>query len=219
MKIRRNSERGYIPHSRLGEDNFESYRSFSFEGYQDTKYDCWGPIRTINDDRAQPGFITSHHEHVGLDILSYVVRGQVHHKDNLGNELQAQEGQVQWMSCGTGIWHTEGNTSDKPNRYLQIWIMPNKIAPVWQPKYELITRPAGFAKLPLQLQNTELEVWAGNLDCYMDIVNSYLLVLEGSIRVGDTILTEGDSIDTEGDYVTVEPIGTPHLLLFELHYN
>jgi redox-sensitive bicupin YhaK (pirin superfamily) len=216
MKIRRNSERGYIPHSRLGEDNFESYRSFSFEKYQDPKYDCWGPIRTINDDRADPGFITSHHEHVGLDILSYVVRGQVHHKDNLGNELQAQEGQVQWMSCGTGIWHTEGNTSDKPNRYLQIWIMPNKIAPVWPPKYTLITRDPGFAKLPLELQNTQLEVWAGNLDCSMGIANSYLLVLEGSIRVGDTILSEGDSIDTEGDYVTVEPIEKPHLLLFEL---
>lgn len=217
MKIRLNSERGYIPHSRLGKDNFESYRSFSFEKYQDPKYVNWGPIKTINDDRADPGFITRHHEHVGLDILSYVVKGQVHHKDNLGNELQAQEGQVQWMSCGTGIWHTEGNTSDKPNRYLQIWIMPNKIAPVWTPKYTLISRAPGFAKLPLELQNTQLEVWAGNLDCTMGIANSYLLVLEGSVRVGDTILTEGDSIDTGGDYVTVEPIDAPHLLLFELH--
>ena len=217
MKIRRNSERGYIPHSRLREDNFKSYRSFSFEKYQDPKYQSWGPIRTINDDRADPGFITRHHEHVGLDILSYVVKGQVHHKDNLGNELQAQQGQVQWMSCGTGIWHTEGNTSDKPNRYLQIWIMPNKIAPIWEPKYTLITRAPGFAKLPLELQNTQLVVWAGNLDCSMGIANSYLLVLEGSIRVGNTVLTEGDSIDTEQEYVTVEPIGTPHLLLFELH--
>lgn len=216
MKIRRNSERGYIPHSRLGEDNFESYRSFSFEGYQDPRYDCWGPIRTINDDRADPGFITSYHEHKGLDILSYVVKGQVHHKDNLGNELQAQERQVQWMSCGSGIWHTEGNTSDKPNRYLQIWIMPNKIAPTWQPKYTLITREPGFAKLPLELQNTELDIWAGNLSQVMGIQNSYLLVLEGTCKVGDTILTEGDSIDTEGNYVIIEPIETPHLLLFEL---
>jgi quercetin 2,3-dioxygenase len=216
MKIRRNSERGYIPRSRLGEDNFKSYRSFSFEKYQDPKYQSWGPIRTINDDRADPGFITRRHRHIGLDILSYVVKGQVHHKDNLGNELQAQEGQVQWMSCGTGIWHTEGNTSNAPNRYLQIWIMPNKIAPAWEPKYTLITRAPGFARIPLELQNSQLEVWAGNLDCSMGIANSYLLVLEGSIRVGDTILTEGDSVDTEQDYVTVEPIGTPHLLLFEL---
>jgi redox-sensitive bicupin YhaK (pirin superfamily) len=177
----------------------------------------WGPVITINDDRAQPGFITGHHEHKGLDILSYVVKGQVHHNDNLGNELQAKEGQVQWMSCGAGIWHTEGNTSDTPNRYLQIWIMPNKIAHTWTPSYKLITRPQSFAKLPLELQNTELEVWAGILDCKLGTTNSYLLVLEGSIRVGDNVLTEGDSIDTEGDYVIVEPIDNPHLLLFELH--
>jgi redox-sensitive bicupin YhaK (pirin superfamily) len=122
------------------------------------------------------------------------------------------------MSCGTGIWHTEGNSSDEPNRYLQIWIMPNKIAPVWEPKYELITRAPGFAKLPLQLQNTELEVWAGNLSCPLGITRSYLLVLEGSCKIGDTILNEGDSVDTESDYVIIEPIGTPHLLLFELNY-
>jgi redox-sensitive bicupin YhaK (pirin superfamily) len=218
MKIRLNSTRGVVLTNRLGEDNYVGYRSFDFEEYHSAgKYMGWGPIITINDDRADPGFITGYHEHRGLDILSYVVKGQVHHRDNLGNELQAQEGQVQWMSCGTGIWHTEGNTSDKPNRYLQIWIMPNKIAHTWAPKYILITRPTGFAKLPLELQNTQLEVWAGNLDCKMGIANSYLLVLEGSIQVGDTVLTEGDSIDTEGDYVMVEPIGTPHLLLFELH--
>ena len=196
MKFRPNSERGYIPHSRLGESNFESYRSFSFEGYQDPRYDCWGPIRTINDDRADPGFITRHHEHVGLDILSYVVTGQVHHKDNLGNELSAQEGQVQWMSCGTGIWHTEGNTSDAPNRYLQIWIQPNQIAPVWEPKYELITRSPGFALLPLALQNTQIEIRAGVLEGQHRVdAWSYLLVLEGSCRVDEFELSEGDSLE------------------------
>ena len=196
MKYRPNSERGYIPHSRLGEDDFESYRSFSFEGYQDPRYESWGPIRTINDDRALPGFITSYHEHVGLDILSYVVKGQVHHKDNLGNELSAQEGQVQWMSCGTGISHTEGNTSDAPNRYLQIWIQPNKIAPVWPPKYQLITRQEGFALLPLELQNTELEVRAGLLTGSHTVTGwSYLLQLEGTSSCEGWQLSEGDSLE------------------------
>lgn len=216
MKIRRNNERGYIPHNRLGENNFESYRSFSFEGYQDPKYDCWGPIRTINDDRAQPGFITSYHEHKGLDILSYVVRGKVHHKDNLGNELQAQEGQVQWMSCGTGIWHTEGNTSNEPNRYLQIWIMPNKIAPIWTPKYELITRESGFAKLPLQLQNSELEIWAGHLTDEFPVNSwSYLLTLEGSCSVDTIELEEGDSLEIT-QYSTIFPKNNPHIILFKM---
>jgi len=215
MKIRRNSERGYIPHSRLGENNFESYRSFSFEGYQDPRYDCWGPIRTINDDRTQPGFITSYHEHKGLDILSYVVRGQVHHKDNLGNELQAQEGQVQWMSCGAGIWHTEGNTSDGPNRYLQIWIMPNKIAPVWEPKYTLIDRDPGFARLPLQLQNSELEIWAGNLHGNYPVKSwSYLLQLEGQSECAGYTLNEGDSLEITGPCDIASEGG--HCLLFSV---
>ena len=215
MKFRSNSERGYIPHNRLGEDNFESYRSFSFEGYQDPKYDCWGPIRTINDDRAQPGFITSYHEHVGLDILSYVVQGQVHHKDSLGNELQAQEGQVQWMSCGTGISHTEGNTSDEPNRYLQVWIMPNKIAPAWTPNYTLIPREPGFAKLPLELQNTELEIWAGNLNGEYAVKSwSYLLQLEGSSQCAGYTLSEGDSLEITSPCDIVSEGG--HCLLFSI---
>jgi redox-sensitive bicupin YhaK (pirin superfamily) len=215
MKIRRNNERGCRTPWNL--PLLTSYRSFSFEDYWDPNYINWGPIKTINDDRGQPGFVTLWHDHTGLDILSYVVKGTVRHKDSLGNELDAKAGQVQWMSCGETIWHSEANPGTEPNRYLQIWIMPNKIAPVWEPKYELITRPPGFAKLPVQLQNSELEVWAGNLTCNMGIANSYLLVLEGSIKVGDQVLTEGDSIDTQGDYVMIEPLGEPHLLLFELN--
>jgi quercetin 2,3-dioxygenase len=217
MKIRRNSERGYIGCSRLGEDNYQSRRSFDFEGYQSGEYVNWGPVVTINDDTTKPGFETAYHEHKNLDILSYVVQGSVKHHDNLGNDVVAQAGQVQHMSCGTGIWHTEANPGPEDNRYLQIWIASNRLILGWEPKYTLITRAPGFAKLHLELQNTQLEVWAGNLDCTMGIANSYLLVLEGSLRVGDTILSEGDSIDTEKDYVTVEPIGTSHLLLFELH--
>lgn len=217
MKFRSNSARGHIAHSRLGDSNFESYRSFSFEGYQDPRYDCWGPVRTVNDDRADPGFITSNHLHVGLDILSYVVRGQVHHKDNLGNELSAQEGQVQWMSCGSGIWHTEGNTSDKPNRYLQIWIQPNKIAPVWEPSYQLITREPGFALLPLQLQNTELSIRAGLLTGSHQVTGpSYLLQLEGTSQCLDYALSEGDSLEIDRP-CDIESQGG-HLLLFTLTY-
>ena len=219
MKIRKNATRGYIPHSRLGEDNFKSYRSFDFEGYcSKGKYTNWGPIITINDDRADPGFITAYHEHKNLDILSYVVKGQVHHNDNMGNILQAQEGQVQHMSCGTGIWHTEGNSSAEPNRYLQIWVVPNKMQRDWEPRYTLLTRKPGFAKLETTFTNTELEVWAGNLDREFTVeTHSYLLVLEGSCKIGDIQLDEGDAIDID-ELSTISPIDTPHLLLFQLYY-
>lgn len=215
MKLRPAATRGYIPNSRLGEDNFESYRSFDFEGYKSGIYLNWGPIITINDDRTKPGFITGHHEHRNLDILSYVVRGQVHHKDNLGNELQAQPGQVQHMSCGTGIWHTEGNTSDDLNRYLQIWITPNQFLPNWVPDYRLITRNPTFSKLPLELKNTHIEVWSGNLEGeYLVDSWSYLLVLEGKCSVGDFQLHEGDAIDIT-DFSVVKSNGA-HLLMFRM---
>jgi quercetin 2,3-dioxygenase len=216
MNLRPANTRGYIPHNRLGENNFESYRSFDFEGYKSGVYLNWGPIITINDDRAQPGFITGHHEHKKLDILSYVVKGRVHHKDNLGNELQAQAGQVQHMSCGTGIWHTEGNISDESNRYLQIWIMSNQLVLDWQPKYTLITREPGFHRLPLELKNTKLEVWCGELeqshdvDCY-----SYLLVLEGTCSADEFNLQEGDALEITGP-ITISSKNNAHVILFKL---
>lgn len=216
MNLRPANTRGHITCSRLGEDNFQSYRSFDFEGYQSGIYLNWGPIVTINDDRAQPGFITRHHEHKNLDILSYVVQGQVHHKDNLGNDLQAQAGQVQHMSCGSGIWHTEGNISNEPNRYLQIWITSNQLTFDWEPKYTLITRDPGFKKLPAEFKNTKIEVWCGNLeepynvDCY-----SYLLALEGSCSVDNFNLQQGDALEITKP-VTVNSKDSAHLILFKL---
>jgi len=216
MKYRSNAERGLVSCSRLGEDNYVSRRSFDFEGYQSGVYLNWGPIMTINDDRTQPGFITSYHEHKNLDILSYVVQGQVHHKDNLGNELHAQAGQVQHMSCGTGIWHTEANSGAEPNRYLQIWIISNQLSFDWEPKYTLITRQSGFNKLSADLKNTKLEIWCGELDqehevdCY-----SYLLVLEGSCAVDEFILEEGDSLEIT-KHSTIVPKDNPHIILFKM---
>lgn len=216
MKLRPNSTRGRVDCSRLGEDNYLSQRSFDFEEYRSGIYLNWGPIITINDDRTQPGFITAYHEHKQLDILSYVVRGQVHHKDNLGNELQAQVGQVQHMSCGSGIWHTEGNTSKDPNRYLQIWIMSNQLNFDWEPKYTLITREPGFKKLPAEFKNTKIEVWCGNLEEPYDVdCLSYLLVLEGNCSVDEFDLQEGDALEITKP-ATISAKDRAHVILFKL---
>jgi redox-sensitive bicupin YhaK (pirin superfamily) len=216
MKLRKADTRGHIVGcARFDETNFESYRSFDFEGYKSGIYFNWGPIVTINDDRTQPGFITTYHEHKNLDILSYVIQGTVHHHDSLGNELQSHEGQVQHMSCGSGIWHTEANTGEEPNRYVQIWIVNNQFLLDWEPRYTLIDREPGFKKLPVELKNTKLEVWCGNLggtydiDCY-----SYLLVLEGSCSVDEINLEEGDALEiTQPSTITAQGA---HLILFKL---
>ena len=212
MKIRRNSDRGMI--QPLWAPLITSYRSFSFEGYKDARYVNWGPIKTINDDRTQPGFVTTWHEHKDLDILSYVVRGEVYHKDNLGNELVAYPGQVQHMWCGDSIWHSEANHGTVENRYLQIWIMHNELVDP-QATYKLVTRSKEFSKLPIEFKNSKIEVWAGDFTGSFITQHSYMLVLEGSCTVDGIVLEEGDSFETyEQVIVTAEQ--QAHLILFEL---
>jgi redox-sensitive bicupin YhaK (pirin superfamily) len=214
MKIRPAATRGFIPTSRLGEDNYQSYRSFSCMNYHDPKYLGWGPVITINDDRTQPGFVTAWHEHRGLDIINYMVSGKCRHRDDQGNDNVAQAGQLQHFWCGTGIWHELSNETEKPARYLQIWIQPN-IFTADDPTYQLLDRNPSFSPLPIKFKNTQIEVWAGVLNQHLITQNSYLLVLEGSCRVDGIILNEGDAVEITDSLV--EPIETPHLILFELH--
>ena len=218
MKYRTNAERGYIGCSRLGEDNYQSRRSFDFEGYQSGKYLNWGPVVTINDDTTKPGFETAYHEHNNLDILSYVVQGSVKHHDNLGNDIVAQAGQVQHMSCGTGIWHTEANPGPQDNRYLQIWIASNQLILGWEPKYTLVDRSPNFGLLSLQLKNTELSIRAGVLEGSYTVAGlSYLLQLEGTSECAGYTLSEGDSLEITGPYDISSHGG--HVLLFTLSEN
>lgn len=214
MKIRPANTRGFLPTSRLGENNYQSYRSFSCMSYQDPEYLGWGPVVTINDDRTQPGFVTAWHEHIGLDILNYMVRGECRHRDDKGNDNTAHAGQVQHFWCGPSIYHELSNEGNKPARYLQIWIQPNSFT--FEPtSYQLIDREPGFAPLPIKFKNSMIEVWAGNLDQNLLTQNSYLLVLEGSCKVNDVTLNEGDAVEITEALVT--PIDNPHLILFELN--
>ena len=106
-------------------DWINSYRTFSFPGYFDPNYKNFGDLQTINDDRVQPGGHVPIHEHKNMEIFGYVVEGVCRHTDSHGKVLDIPAGAVQRMSAGRGIKHTEGNASDTPNRYLQLWIKPN----------------------------------------------------------------------------------------------
>jgi quercetin 2,3-dioxygenase len=216
IKIRHNSERGCRTPKNL--PLLTSYRSFSFEDYQDPNYLSWGPIKTINDDRAQPNFVTLWHEHKHLDILSYVIKGEVYHKDNLGNELVARPGQVQHMWCGDSIWHSEANPSTEPNRYLQIWIMyEQQDTPAdMTPKYRLVDRSTTFAPLPIRYANPNVVVYAGIMED--DVINegrAYLLVLEGSCMINGELLEEGASAELYEE-TRIKRIGDTHIILFEI---
>ena len=213
MKIRKHETRGVVQSPRT--EKIISYRSFDCMSYQAPEYPDWGPIDTINDDHTQPGFITTWHSHLNLDILGYVIKGEVHHIDNQGNDVIARAGQVQHMWCGSGIWHTEGNDAEQDNRYLQIWIRPDHKSTV-PPFYELVDRNPNFSKLPIDFKNSSIEVWAGNLTEQMTLNNaSYLLVLEGSCTVNDYVLNEGDALDID-EPAMITSNNNAHVILFKL---
>lgn len=100
----------------------QSHRTFTFEGYRDWNYMNYSSLETINDDLVQPGFHTPEHIHVNREIFGYVVAGPCWHTDRQGRQHEVPSGAVQRMCAGSGLVHTEGNASDHPIRYLQLWI-------------------------------------------------------------------------------------------------
>jgi redox-sensitive bicupin YhaK (pirin superfamily) len=205
--IRRSSERGYADHGWL-----KSFHTFSFADYFDPEHVEFGPLRVINEDRVQPGMGFGTHGHRDMEIISYVLAGELAHKDSMGNGSTIRPGDVQRMSAGTGVRHSEFNPSaSEPVHFLQIWIQPNEtgIEPSYEEKRFDAAQKRGRLRLiasPDRAEGSVLihqDAWVyaglfnGSEGASLDVAPGrrlYIHVARGDVTVNDVALSTGDAI-------------------------
>ena len=206
ITLRKSQERGYADHGWL-----KSFHSFSFAGYYDEKHMGFGNLRVINEDRIAPGTGFGTHGHKDMEIISYVMSGELAHKDNMGNVKGIPPGDVQRMSAGSGVQHSEFNHAEgQITHFLQIWIEPNVkgIPPGYEQKTFTDTDKRG--KLRLVASNdgadgsvkvhADAKIYAGLLDgdeaatlALNPARKTYVQLLRGDLEVNGQQLKQGDA--------------------------
>jgi redox-sensitive bicupin YhaK (pirin superfamily) len=229
-QVRRSNERGFADHGWL-----KSFHSFSFADYFDPEHIEFGPLRVINEDRVQAGAGFGTHAHRDMEIISYVLAGELAHKDSIGNGSTIRPGDVQRMSAGTGVRHSEFNPSrSEPVHFLQIWIQPNMhgIEPSYEEKrfaeeekrgrLRLIGSPDRAAGSVLIHQDAR--VYAGLFDgtesATLEVERGrrvYVHVARGALSANGVALETGDALKlTETTTLTLQGGRNAEVLVFDL---
>jgi redox-sensitive bicupin YhaK (pirin superfamily) len=212
FELRKSQDRGYADHGWL-----KSFHSFSFAGYHDPKFMGWGNLRVINDDQIAPGMGFGKHSHRNMEIVTYVLTGELAHEDSMGNIKGIPPGDIQRMSAGTGVAHSEFNhAKDQTTHLLQIWIEPNVLE--IEPGYEQKTIPPSNKKGKLCLIaspegkdgavkiHADAKMYAGIFDgSQTETFNldpkrkAYLHLIHGSLTVNGQKLLGGDALLIENE--------------------
>ena len=230
IEVRRGRERGHAQHGWL-----ESYHSFSFADYYDPAHQGFGALRVINEDRVQPGTGFGTHGHRDMEILSYVLEGALAHKDSMGNGSIIVPGDVQRMSAGRGVLHSEFNhAKDAATHFLQIWLEPNVrgIAPGYEQRHfddaskrgrlRLVASPDG-AGGSLTIHQ-DARVYVALIDGAERAVHAlgagrraYVHVARGRLVVSGTSLEAGDALKASAvGEIALERGAGAEVLLFDL---
>lgn len=230
LTLRPSQERGYADHGWL-----KSFHSFSFAGYHDPAHMSWGNLRVINEDWIAPGKGFGTHGHRDMEIVTYVLQGALAHQDSMGNVKAIPPGDVQRMSAGTGVQHSEFNhTPNDTTHLLQIWIEPNVMGV--KPSYEqttftdsakqghlcLVASPDG-AQGSVTL-NADARLYAGLFDAgqtaTLDLTagrKAYVHLVRGALKVNGVPLHAGDAASlTDERQVALTEAQDAEVLVFDL---
>jgi redox-sensitive bicupin YhaK (pirin superfamily) len=229
-EVRRSQERGYADHGWL-----KSYHTFSFADYYDPEHVDFGPLRVINEDRVAPGAGFGTHGHRDMEIISYVLEGELAHRDSLGTGSVIRPGDVQRMSAGRGVRHSEFNNSPSQEvHFLQIWIQPNVqgIEPEYEEKRFEAQEKRGRLRLIASQSGAEssvrihqdARVYAGLFDGAENATlevpakrRVYVHVARGRIEANGTALDAGDALRlTDETKLTLSNGKEAEVLVFDL---
>lgn len=205
---------------------------FSFAQYYDMNRVELGTLRVLNDDIIMPGGGFDTHPHNNMEIITYVIDGVLTHKDSMGNNRLVGRGSVQYMSAGTGVYHSEYNHGETPLRLIQIWIKPNErgLDPMYGDQLffkenrhnKLLNIVSGREKGGMIFINQDVNIFASELDdgeaMSFDIEDYrylYFVNLEGDTFVNDALLSFGDAVKTDKS-ITIKAVKDTHFLLLQI---
>jgi quercetin 2,3-dioxygenase len=230
LEIRRGVDRGRADHGWL-----KSFHTFSFADYSDPEWMGYGPLRVINDDRVAPGEGFGKHGHRDMEILTYILTGALEHRDSMGNGSVMRPGDVQRMSAGTGVTHSEFNPSNTEEvHFLQIWLLPEaqRLAPGYEQKHFSAADKRGRLRLIASrdgaegsvVVHQEARVYAGLFDGAEHAElrlppgrRAWVQLARGALSVDGVRLAAGDGARTAGPaQLTVHGGSDAEVLLFDL---